>query len=220
MEQGRTVYDLLIFDLDGTLIDSVGDIADALNRALGELGVAPHSDAAVARMIGNGVVELVRRGLGPAHERFLEEAVHRYRAAYTQRPLGRTGLYLGVKETLTALSFVDKAVATNKPGQVSREILKQLGVADHFVAILGEDDVGRKKPDPLIVDILRGKSGASRARTLYVGDSLVDADTADAASVDLALVTYGYSDPDAIRARKARHHLDRFTDLKRLLAAA
>jgi phosphoglycolate phosphatase len=166
------------------------------------------------------VTELVRRGLGPSHERFLEEAVHRYRAAYTQRPLGRTGLYLGVKETLGALSFIDKAVATNKPGAVSREILKQLGVADHFVAILGEDDVGRKKPDPLIVDILRGKSGAARARTLYIGDSLVDADTADAASVDLALVTYGYADPAAIRARKARHHLDRFGDLKRLLAAA
>ncbi len=214
------MYVLLIFDLDGTLIDSVGDIADALNRALAELGLPPHTDSQVAGMIGNGVTELVRRALGLAHEPFLPEAVNRYRAAYTQRPLGRTGLYLGVKETLAALAHVDKAVATNKPGEVSREILRKLGVADHFIAILGEDDVGRKKPDPLIVDILRGKSGASRSRTLYVGDSLVDADTADAASVDLALVTYGYADPTILRARKARHHLDRFTDLKRLLAAA
>jgi phosphoglycolate phosphatase len=216
------VYDLIVFDLDGTLIDSVGDIADALNRALGELGLPAHPDEAVARMIGNGVVELVRRGLGPEHERFLDEAVGRYRAAYTQQPLGRTGLYLGVKETLLTLTEaeLDLAVATNKPGDVSREILKRLGVADCFMAILGEDDVGRKKPDPLIVDILRGKAGASRARTLYVGDSLTDAATARAAGVDLALVTYGYADEADIRAAPARYHIERFSGLRRVLNAA
>jgi phosphoglycolate phosphatase len=214
------MYDLVIFDLDGTLIDSVGDIADALNRALAELGLPAHADSSVAHMIGNGVTELVRRALGPDHERFLTEGVRRYRAAYTQRPVGRTGLYLGVKETLASLAHLDKAVATNKPGEVSRLILERLGVAEQFVAILGEDDVGRKKPDPLIVDLLRGRTGATRRRTLYVGDSLVDAATADAAGVDLALVTYGYADPDTIRAHPARYHLDRFSDLRRLLAAA
>ena len=79
--------------------------------------------------------------------------------------------------------------------------------------MLGEDDVGARKPDPLIVDILRGKVGAGRAQTLYVGDTLVDADTARAAGVDLCLVTYGYADPARIRACPARIHLDCFDEL-------
>src|SRR5207302_900850 len=85
--------------------------------------------------------------------------------------------YLRVRETLRALDC-DKAVATNKPGELSRSILDQLGLARAFIAVLGEDDVGARKPDPLIVDILRGKVGAGRAQTLYVGDSLVDAEAA------------------------------------------
>jgi phosphoglycolate phosphatase len=213
------VYDLIVFDLDGTLIDSLGDIADALNRVLAELGLPARSDTEVVGMIGNGVIELVRRGLGPGGERHLDDAVRRYRACYTERPLGRTGLYLGVKETLAALGHVQKAVATNKPGAVSRLILDKLGVADHFIAVLGEDDVGQKKPDPLIVDLLRGKAGAARSRTLYVGDSLVDAATANAARVDLCLVTYGYADPQTIRAAPAKLHVDRFADLARLLGS-
>ena len=88
-----------------------------------------------------------------------------------------------------------------------------------FVAVLGEDDVGARKPDPLIVDILRGKVGAGRAQTLYVGDSLVDAETARAAGVDLCLVTYGYAPPDAIRAAPAQHHIDRFDELLPILTA-
>jgi phosphoglycolate phosphatase len=145
----------------------------------------------------------------------LDEVVAKYRARYLQWPTRRTALYLGVKQTLEQLPG-DKAVATNKPGALARRILEELGVADRFVAILGEDDVGRTKPDPLIVDLLRGKVGATKRRTLYVGDSLVDADTADAAGVDLALVTYGYADAAKIRAREARYHFDRFSQLLRL----
>ena len=207
-------YELVIFDLDGTLIDSVGDIADALNGALASVGRKPHSDAEVSRMIGSGVTELCRRALGGMPPAELLATVEKdYRARYHAQPLRRTGLYLGVKSTLAKLASVQKAVATNKPGDAARAIVAGLGIAEHFVAVLGEDDVGRRKPDPLIVDILRGKIGAARARTLYVGDSLVDADTADAARVDLGLVTYGYADPDQIRRRRAAFHLDRFGDL-------
>jgi len=138
--------------------------------------------------------------------------VTRYRARYLEWPTRRTTLYLGVKPTLEQLPG-EKAVATNKPGKLARRILEELGIAQHFIAVLGEDDVGRTKPDPLIVDLLRGKAGAARSRTLYVGDSLVDADTAAAAGVDLALVTYGYADPEKLRARQARFCFDRFNQL-------
>lgn len=207
----KVLYDFVIFDLDGTLIDSVGDIADALNRTLG----TAFGDGEVARWVGSGVQELLRRA-GATGD--LDAIARDYRAAYAASPVKHTRPYLRVKETLRMMQC-DKAVATNKPGALSRTILDRLGLAGEFAAILGEDDVGAKKPDPLIVDILRGKVGASRAHTLYVGDSLVDAATADAAGVDLCLVTYGYADPDAIRARAARYHVDRFDALMPILAA-
>ena len=205
------MYDLVIFDLDGTLIDSVGDIADALNVTLG----TAHPDAVVAAWVGSGVRVLLERA-GVAHEE-LDEAVVRFRAAYAAQPCKHTRPYLRVRETLRALDC-DKAVATNKPGELSRTILSRLGLADEFVAILGEDDVGARKPDPLIVDILRGKLGIARAQTLYVGDSLVDAETARAAGVDLCLVSYGYAAPEAIAAAPAQHHIDRFDELIPILA--
>jgi phosphoglycolate phosphatase len=201
-------YDLLIFDLDGTLIDSVGDIADSLNEVLARHGLPTHDDAAVARMVGSGVRELVRRALPANHP--LDEIVGEYRAHYSARPIGRTVLYPGVKETLAALPM-RKAVATNKPGALARRILDELGVVRQFVAVLGEDDVGRTKPDPLIVERLRGET--PRERTLYVGDSPVDAATARNAGVPLALVTYGYA--ESIRDQPAEYHLDRFADLQR-----
>ena len=212
------MYDLVIFDLDGTLIDSVGDIADTLNRLLVELGLAERSDAEVISLIGCGVDKLVERALPPDQRAGWPAAARRFRELYLASEMTRTGLYLGVKETLARLPMA-KAVATNKPGALARRIVAELGIADAFEAVLGEDDVGRTKPDPLIVDLLRGKVGAPRARTLYVGDSLVDAETARAAGVDLALVTYGYADPARIRACPARFHLERFGDLLRVTSS-
>ena len=205
------MYDLVIFDLDGTLIDSIGDIADALNRTLG----SSLSDGQVARFVGAGVHELLRRAGARDN---LDDVARQYRAAYAAQPVRHTRPYLGVKETLRAIAC-DKAVATNKPGGLARTIVDKLGLSGEFAAVLGEDDVGRKKPDPLIVDILRGKLGVERARTLYVGDSLVDAATADAAGVDLCLVTYGYEEVAAVRAAAAKFRIDRFDALLPILAA-
>lgn len=205
------MYDLVIFDLDGTLIDSVGDIADALNRTLD----AHFDDSMVAGWVGSGVEVLLERAGVPPGD--LDATAARFRACYAEQPCKHTRPYLRVRETLRAIGC-DKAVATNKPGDLSRAILAQLGLAGELIAILGEDDVGARKPDPLIVDILRGKVGAGRAQTLYVGDSLVDAETAGAAGVDLCLVTYGYAPPDEIRAAPAQHHIDRFDELIPILA--
>jgi phosphoglycolate phosphatase len=141
----------------------------------------------------------------------------RYRARYAQFPVVHTRPYLRVKETLRAIRCT-KAVATNKPGGLARTVVDKLGLAGEFALVLGEDDVGRKKPDPLIVDIIRGKLGAARARTLYVGDSVVDADTAAAAGVDLCAVTWGYEDQERLRAKNAQFRIDRFADLLPIIA--
>ena len=204
------MYDLCIFDLDGTLIDSVADIADALNRTLG----TDFSDGQVAQWVGSGVHELLRRA-GAAGD--LDDIARRYRAAYAAKPVSHTRPYLKVRETLQALAC-RKAVATNKPGALARTIVERLGLAPELDLVVGEDDVGARKPDPLIVDIIRGRIGAGRSATLYIGDSLVDAATADAARVDCCLVTYGYASPDAIRAAPAKFHIDRFDELIPILA--
>jgi phosphoglycolate phosphatase len=200
------MYTLLVFDLDGTLVDTVGDIADALNAALGSR--IPDGD--VARLVGGGSRELVRRAGGD------DAAFERFVAAYGKKPVARSTPYLGVRETLARLPQ-EKAIATNKPGAIARTVVEKLGLADHFIAIFGEDDVGAKKPDPLMIDLARGKAGARKADTILIGDSLTDAATAQAAGVDLALVTWGYADPAAIRAHPARFHVERFADLAKLL---
>jgi phosphoglycolate phosphatase len=204
------VYDLCIFDLDGTLIDSAADIAAALERTLG----APFTVEQVAAWVGSGVHELLRRA-GATGD--LDEVARRYRAEYAADPISHTRPYVGVAATLRALSC-KKAVATNKPGGLSRTIVERLGLGAEFFAVLGEDDVGARKPDPRIVEVLCERAGVDRARTLYVGDSLVDAATANAAGVDLCLVTYGYAPPGAIRAAPAKFHIDRFDGLIPILA--
>lgn len=204
------VYDLCIFDLDGTLIDSVGDIAAALNRTLG----TAFADSQVAGWVGSGVDELLRRA---GVDGDLDEVARRYRAEYARVPVSHTRPYVKVRETCEAVCC-RKAVATNKPGALARTIVERLGLAGAFDLVVGEDDVGARKPDPRIVDVIRERLGVARERTLYVGDSLVDAATAANARVDLCLVTWGYAPPDAIRAAPAKYHIDRFDELIPILA--
>lgn len=211
------MYDLLVFDLDGTLIDSAGDIADSLNYALAAHGLPPHSDAAIIPMIGKGVTHLVTQAIGPAHREHLEAVTATFRHRYRERPVGRTRLYPGVAETLAALGPCAKAIATNKPGYLARSVVELLGVEGHFFAVLGEEDMVRRKPDPQVVHDLRARVGALPERTLFVGDSPIDAATAQAAGVDLCLVSYGYADRAELDALPARYRVDEFSTLTRLL---
>jgi phosphoglycolate phosphatase len=208
-------YDLVLFDLDGTLIDSVGDIADALNFALAAHGLPQHSDGEVALMVGNGVTDLVRRGLGPSQQSLLEPVIALFRRRYAEVPVARTRIYPGVPSTLAALAGRARlAVATNKPGPLARVVVERLELAPHFFAVLGEDDVGRRKPDPRVVELLRAQAGdVARERTLYVGDSLTDVRTAAAAEVDCCLVSYGYEEGAALAAAAVRHRIERFEQL-------
>ncbi len=220
------MYHLVIFDLDGTLIDSSADIHAALNLALADVGLPTHSETAVRSMIGNGVRVLVHRAVGepagaaagPSGERLLEEVIRRYRAHYRTRGITDTRLYPGVAEGLARAPEVAKAVATNKPGVQARPILASLGIADRFFAVLGEDDVGATKPDPKVVELLCRRAGVARQRTLCVGDSPVDAETAGAAGVDCCLVSYGYGAPAELARACARYRADTFGDVVAIYA--
>jgi phosphoglycolate phosphatase len=187
---------LLLFDLDGTLVDSVGDLTAAINGLLTEHGRTPLTINEVRPMIGDGVGILVQRALetrpGPAID--LDTAVARYVALYEASPAAHTVIYPGVIETLAALAEqgYPLVVCTNKPERVSGALLKVLGMSGLFARVFGGDTLPWRKPDPRVIAAILEEFGVKPADTLFIGDSEVDAATAEAAGVPFALMTYGY----------------------------
>jgi phosphoglycolate phosphatase len=196
-EESGAVIHAVVFDLDGTLIDSAGELRAALNRALGALGRRPLSDREVTAMIGDGIVRLTERALAvtgvPLTDVALDRAVAAVKTAYATLPPSR--LYSGAREILTALSECGIALAlcTNKPVDATRHILDQLGLADLFQAVAGGDSYPTKKPDPMPVRGLLAQLGVAPAAAALVGDSSNDIMAGRAAGLTTVAVTYGYS---------------------------
>ena len=209
---------LAIFDLDGTLIDSAGDIRQALNLLLAEFDCAPLPLEEVRQMIGDGASQLIVRALaarqciapdiGAALRRFLEH--------YAAAPVAQTEIYPGVAKTLQRLRErgITLAVCTNKPIGLSETILAQLDLAKYFSAVLGGDSRPYRKPDPRMLTELLKKFSASPHQSVLVGDSEIDAATAQAAEVPFILVTYGYHRAalDTIPRRIALDHFAQVGD--------
>lgn len=188
---------LLIFDLDGTLVDSARDVALSVNELLGELGLPPLPLEQIYGYIGEGVRKLLARSLSPSgrrrHPTELDRVQGRYLVIYRRRLLDHTRPYPGVEETLRALGErgLTLAVLTNKPRRESLQILSGLDLAKHFRAVEGGDSFARRKPDPMGVRHLLNGLGAGPAETLFVGDSGVDLQTARNAGIRCCLVRYG-----------------------------
>lgn len=207
---------LLVFDLDGTLVDSTQDLASATNAALQR--VAPESSAlpreTVQSFVGDGARVLMERTLRHAGlDRTVEEILPVFLECYSECLLETTCLYPGIPEALRSLSGQTKAVLTNKPGPFSRAILDGLGVASAFARVWGPDDAPEKKPDPAGLRRLMAELGSDEAHTWMIGDSPVDVQTARAAGVRVAGVTWGL-DPDGLRQERP----DRLVDDPRQLA--
>lgn len=188
----------VVFDLDGTLIDSVPDLHAAATALLAERGLPPPTLADVRGYVGEGVPRLVERCLAaagaPAQGRDLKKAVARYRALYGADPVRLTRPYDGVEAALGALSArgLLLGVCTNKPEGVSRDILAALDLDRHLRAVVGGDTLARMKPDPEPLLHTIRRLGAGPQEALYVGDSGIDADAADAADISFALYSGGY----------------------------
>jgi phosphoglycolate phosphatase len=210
---------LIICDLDGTLVDTIADITAALNHALTAHGLPTHDVPAVRRMVGEGARQLVERGAGTTNPARVDPLLETFRERYTAFPVERTRLYDGVAATIDQLSTrMRAAVATNKPGFLSRTILDRLGVTPRFFRIYGPEDVGAHKPDPTMLTRILDEAQVAPADALFVGDSQTDAETAQRAGVPLCLVRYGYTDPAAINLLPAHHHIDHFGQLLDILS--
>jgi phosphoglycolate phosphatase len=203
--------DLLIFDLDGTLIDSRLDLAHAVNATRAHMGMTQLDFERVYSYVGNGAPVLIRRALGEqATELEVEEALEFFLEYYREHALDCTKLYPGVKESLERLEAAGKrmAVLTNKPVRMSKAIVEGLGVAGHFFRVYGGNSFDFKKPHPIGVETLMGEAGVDRERTVMVGDSAVDVNTAINARVRSCGVTYGFQ-PETLKEPKPDVLVDR-----------
>jgi len=213
--------DLLIFDLDGTLVDSRLDLAGAVNATRQHMGMDPLANERVYTYVGNGAPMLVRRALGEgATEAQVQEALEFFLEYYREHDLDHTVLYPGVRESLDRLHAAGKqmAVLTNKPVRMSRHIVEGLGVAGHFFQVYGGNSFEFKKPHPIGVETLMREAGAGRESTLMVGDSSVDVQTARNAGIACCGVTYGFQ-PETLADPAPEIVVDRMEDLVvRLLA--
>jgi phosphoglycolate phosphatase len=184
---------VLIFDLDGTLIDSKLDLALAVNAALEEMGRGPLPHGQIFSYVGQGAPSLIARALGDgATDEDCLRGLEFFIKYYSVHKLDHTVLYPGVREALDALTGMPMAVLTNKPVGASRGILKGLGLADHFRFVYGGNSFERKKPDPMGVETILREFGAAPAQSMVVGDSEVDVRTARNAGAWACGVTYGF----------------------------
>jgi phosphoglycolate phosphatase len=196
-------YSAVIFDLDGTLVDSVADIAEALNLTLRDHGLQQVDERTVRGWIGEGVRALTATALAAQHSRLDVDAVMPgMMRHYGDCLLHRPQLYDGVVEALQQLHTLEVplAVCTNKPIRFVAPLLEHLGLRTLFAALLGGDSLAERKPGAAPLLHLAAQFGAPPARCLMVGDSATDAAAARAAGMPLAMVRYGYLrgfDPDA-----------------------
>ena len=207
----------LILDLDGTLIDTLGDFVAVLGQVLADLGLPPVTRDFIEHTIGRGSEHLVRTTLAAVggDPALFDRAWPLYQQHYAALNGQHAAIYPGVVEGLELLRARDLplAVLTNKPGAPARELLRRKGLDGYFRHVFGGDDFERKKPDPLPLLKTCEALGTPPSATWMVGDSRNDAEAARAAGCPLVLMTYGYNHGEDIRAVPALQHLDRLDAL-------
>ena len=191
-------FRLIVFDLDGTLIDSRRDLAESANEILQECGCQPHAEEAIGRMVGDGAATLVARVFATAHCPQPPDALQRFLALYNSRLLRFTRPYPGIPELLATLDGrATLGVLTNKPLAPTRAILDGLDLAKHFGSlVVGGDGPLPRKPDPSGLADLISRAGVESTETVLVGDSVIDSRTARAAKAFACGARYGYGFAD------------------------
>lgn len=206
-----------IVDLDGTLVDTLGDFHVALSRMLAELGAPPVSRDDVARFVGKGSEHLIRATLAHvgAPADLYEPAWTAYQRIYGAINGAHSTVFPGAAEGVRALRAhgLRLACLTNKPGVFARALLHDKGLAPHFDQVFGGDAFERKKPDPLPVLRTCAALGATPGQVLVLGDSGNDATAARAAGCPVLLVTYGYNHGEPVRAVAADGFVDSLTEV-------
>lgn len=204
---------LIVFDLDGTLVDSRVDLANSVNYALGAFGLPSLPNETVYSYVGNGAQALIRRSVGPGRLEILPQVLETFLSHYREHLLDTTVAYPGVPETLAErVGAFEMAVLTNKGVDMTREILAGLSLAPFFSDVVGGDSFGSKKPDPEGLLRIMERQGAAPTETLMVGDSVNDVLAGRGAGAGTCGVAYGLG-ADGFAEHPPDFTVERFPEL-------
>ena len=208
--------DTIIFDVDGTLVDTSQDIWRSINRALTQWGHPSVTYEEVRRYIGPGAEHLVRSLLPPGADN-VQEVLSRYRSIYGKHCLEETDFYPGMKEVIERFAHLNLTVATNKPRDITEKVLEGLGVMERFKAILGPEDVVHLKPHPEMVQKVLARVHTVPERAIMVGDTANDILAAKAAKTRSCGVTFGYNTKEAVLKQNPDFVVDDAAELEEVL---
>jgi len=183
---------LIMFDLDGTLVDTVQDITDALNYALKPYDMESLTPENTKEMIGEGVSKLVEKVLPVEKMHLKSDFMKRFLEYYSEHLTNNSKEYPHIRQTLENLTNLRKAVISNKREDLSKRLLEELGLSEYFDLIIGSDTAGEKKPSPVPVLYVIRKLGLNIEESVIVGDSNYDIEAGKKAGVKTVAVTYGY----------------------------
>ena len=218
---------MVLIDVDGTLVDSVPDLAYCVDEMMKQLGMPVHGEAKVREWVGNGVERLVRRALigqldGEPEDALFDKAYPIFMQLYAENTSKRSQLYPGVREGLAWLRQAGYKLGcvTNKAAQFTEPLLKDLGIHDVFGIVISGDTLERKKPDPMPLLHAADFFGVEPADALMIGDSVSDVKAARAAGFQIICMSYGYNHGVDIREAKPDVVIDSMAELASVLSSA
>ena len=218
-------YQCLLFDLDGTLVDSRADLINSVNLMLAELGRETLPDARVLKFVGEGARSLVERalradqnGAPPGHD--VDHALEVFRRHYSEHLLDQTRVYPEVEQTLARLDHIPKAVVTNKPYEFTTPLLEGVGLSSYFEVIIGGDCLSERKPSPLMLFEAARRCGVHSSECLMVGDSRVDVEAGRAANMKTCGYIPGFRGRTELVDAGVDYVIERFGELCALVECA
>ncbi len=209
---------LLIFDLDGTLVDSIPDLTDSINYALTKLNYPELSQKQVKKMVGSGLKKLLQLAIGNGKDVTLKKAHSYFIEYYTQNLVNKTTYYKDVPEMLTYFSDKKKAIYSNKPDKLTVEIIQKLQLENHFTKIMGaQPNKYKLKPSPEGIHIILKELNIAPQEAIMIGDSTHDIEAGKAAGIYTCAVTYGYRSKELLTTSKPDLLIDNCLDLTQYL---
>ena len=219
--------EMILIDVDGTLVDSVPDLAFCVDEMMKQIDMPVHGEAKVREWVGNGVERLTRRALigqlnGEPDEALFEKGYPIFLELYAENTCKRSCLYPGVEEGLAYLKAEGYKLGcvTNKAAQFTEPLLKELGVYDNFEIVVSGDSLPKKKPDPMPLLHAAEFFGVKPQNALMIGDSVSDVKASRAAGFQIVCMSYGYNHGMDIRDANPDVVIDSMAELPRVLAAA
>ncbi len=207
---------LIVYDFDGTLVDTLFDISDAVNLSLKELGLRILSRETIRKYVGKGVEKLMAQSINGTEYTDLPQAVELFRKHYSDNLMNHTRFYPSGREILDHFRDKKQAICSNKPEEFVRRILQSLESLDFFDAILGGDSLKSKKPDPEGLLYLLDRFQCSPKQAVLIGDSPVDIETGKRAGIHTCVVNFGLGDPKEIALVEPDCLIDHLSELKDL----